>query len=110
MCVGFLYFCQLISLRILLHKCYVSDQNVSFLFLGVSKLESSVGQTLILYKILKVYIFLSSIATFNDTNTSFTAACLQTQICFSSRELVLQVLKQILRAFWVTDSIYFFLN
>lgn len=71
---------QLISLQILLCKYYVSDQNVGLLFLGVSKLESSVVQTSVLYKILKVSIFLSCVATFSDTNTSFTAACLQTQI------------------------------
>lgn len=61
--------------------CYV---NTVFL-IRIFKLESS----LILYKIFKVSEFLPLIATFSDTNTS------QTQICFSSCEVVLQVLKQI---------------
>lgn len=67
------------------YKCYV---NTVFL-IRIFKLESSVGQTLILYKIFKVSVFLPLIATFSDMNTS------QTQICFSSCEVVLQVLKQI---------------
>lgn len=105
MYVGFiLYFGHWILLQMLLHRYCVSDQNIQF-SVSRCKLESSVGQTLILYRILKVSILLSLIATFSDTNTS------QTQISFSSCEVVLQVLKQILRAFWVTDlssSFFFF--
>lgn len=81
MYVGFiLYICHWFC-----YKCYV---NTVFL-IRIFKLESSVGQTLILYKIFKVSVFLPLIATFSDMNTS------QTQICFSSCEVVLQVLKQI---------------
>jgi len=54
------------------------------------------------------FSILTSIATFDDTDTSFTATHLQTQICFSSHELVLQVLKQVLRSFGVTDAAHFF--
>lgn len=67
--------------------CYV---NTVFL-IRIFKLESSVGQTLILYKIFRVSVFLPLIATFSDTNTS------QTQICFSSCEVVLQVVLQVLK-------------